>query len=98
MSETTPVSLEESIAAIGVLRAAFLDRPLLGDHGFNHAAKKKLIAILDDTARDLRVRALAASALLEPSWLRGATAASRQSWQVKARARDVLREAVPATG
>ena len=96
MPETTTVSLEESIAAIGVLRAAFLDRPLLGDDSFSHAAEEKLIAILDDTARDLRVRALAASALLEPSWLRGANVVI--SRQMKARARAVLREAVPATG
>lgn len=94
MAETTTSSLAESIAEVAVLRAVFLDRPLLGGISRECAAEQRLTAILDDTVGDLRVRALAASALMEPSWFRFKGSVVSPERQVRKRARAVLREAL----
>lgn len=95
MPEPDTARLDEPAAAVAVLRAAFLDRPMLrGAAAASRAAKQQLTEILDDTGTDIRVRALAASALLEPAWSYGGTVLVAR--KVRTRARAVLHEAVQA--
>ena len=79
-----PAGFADAVAGVMLLRVAMMDR-----HGFHSGhAERALTTIMDNESTDMRVRGLAASALLEPSWLRAVHVFVPRP--VKRRARQVL--------